>query len=54
MMISAKEISELLSISIASAYRIIRQLNLKLEKMGYMVVSGKTPRKFFYENFYLN
>lgn len=53
MLIKAIEIQEVLGVSKASAYRIIQSLNHSLEKKGYRTVTGKTPRKYFYENYYL-
>lgn len=48
----ADDIAALLSVSKPTAYRIIRQLNDELKKQGYMIVSGRVPRKFFDERFY--
>ena len=53
-MITVYEIMKLLGVSKATAYRIIIILNTKLEKKGYMTVRGKTSRKFFFENYYIN
>ena len=49
---TAKDIMAILGISKTNAYKIIRQLNDELMKMGYLVVSGKVSRKFFNEKFY--
>ena len=52
MFIKAKEVSETLDISRAYAYKIVRQLNDELAKKGYMVIDGRTSRKYFDERFY--
>lgn len=49
---SAKDILEMLDISLSSAYRIIRGLNGELEKAGYIVLQGKVPRIYFHEKWY--
>ncbi|MEA4875669.1 hypothetical protein [Anaerorhabdus sp.] len=54
MLITVDEIMNLFGISKASAYRIIVDLNQSLKEKGYRTVHGKTSRKFFYENYYLN
>ena len=54
MLITVDEIMKLFDISRASAYRIISDLNQSLKEKGYRTVHGKTSRKFFYENYYLN
>ncbi len=45
--ITAGELAEMLDISIGHAYKIIRRMNGELEKQGYLVISGKLPRKYF-------
>lgn len=54
MLITVDEIMNLFGISRSSAYRIIVDLNHLLHEKGYRTVPGKTSRKFFYENYYLN
>lgn len=49
---TASDVQELLGISKGMAYKIIKQLNEKLEKQGYIVIAGKIPRKFFNEHYY--
>lgn len=48
----AKEIQEELGISKTYAYKIIKELNEELEKMGYKTLAGRVSRKFFNEKFY--
>lgn len=50
--IKASEISEQMGISIAYAYRIIKKLNGELAQKGFIVIQGKTSRKYFYERIY--
>lgn len=50
--IKAKEVSELLGISLAYAYKIINTLNKELSDKGYLVISGRTSRQYFYERVY--
>lgn len=50
--LTASDISSILSVSRASAYRIIRILNDELDKKGYLTFSGKIPEKYFRERMY--
>ena len=50
--IKASEVCEVMEISRASAYRLIKQLNEELETKGYLVVNGKTNRDYFYDRIY--
>ena len=50
--ITAKELSELLGISIGHAYKIIHQMNEELTKAGYLVISGKVPVRYFEKRWY--
>lgn len=50
--ITANELGELLGISSSHAYKMIRKMNLELEKKGYFVISGKVPRAYFFERWY--
>ncbi len=47
--IDAKELKDLLNISISKAYGIIRDVNTELKEKGYMTVQGKAPRKYLFE-----
>lgn len=46
------EVAEVLGISKTYAYKVIQQMNKKLAKTGYITISGRIDRKFFYEQFY--
>jgi len=50
--ITAVELSEMLGVSSGHAYKIIRRLNLELGKEGYIVVSGKVPKRYFEKRWY--
>lgn len=50
--ITAHEVGEVMGVSQAYAYRIIRNLNEELSKQGFLTVKGKTSKKFFYEKIY--
>lgn len=49
---SASEVAEMLDISKASAYNLIKKLNTELEKAGYIVIQGKISRAYFAEKWY--
>lgn len=49
---SAKDISVMLDISLASSYKIIRQMNEELKNKGYIIIQGKVPKAFFDEKWY--
>lgn len=53
MLIKAQEVMDILGVSKTQAYRIIQNLNDSLNEKGYRTVQGKTSRKFFYENYFL-
>ncbi len=52
MFVSASEMAEILGISRAHSYKIIKKLNTELEEKGFMTLTGKVNRKFFEEKFY--
>lgn len=49
---NAKDIVEMLDVSKATAYSIIRKLNEELEAEGYLTLQGKVPRAYFDEKWY--
>ena len=49
---SASDVAEMLGISKASAYNLIKKLNTELEKAGYIVIQGKISRVYFAEKWY--
>ena len=50
--ISARELAEILEISRAQSYKIIKKLNKQLEIEGFMTLTGKVSRRYFEEKFY--
>lgn len=50
--IRANELAVILGISVSRAYRIIHDLNEELASSGYLVVSGRIPKKYFEERWY--
>lgn len=50
--ITASELAKTLDISMALAYKMIRQLNSELSKNGYLTVAGKCPRRYVEEKWY--
>ena len=49
---SADDVASMLSVSKPTAYRIIKRLNDELSHKGFIVVSGRVPRRYFDEKFY--
>ena len=49
---SAKDIVDMLDISKASAYKLIRQMNNELQSSGYIILQGKVPRAYFNQKWY--
>ena len=49
---NADDISVILTVSKPTAYRIIKRLNDELTNKGFIVVSGRVPKKYFNEKFY--
>ena len=50
--LSASDVSEYMGISIPTAYKIIKKLNVELERNGYLVIAGKVPRGYFEKRWY--
>lgn len=49
---SAADIAEMLDVSKAKAYGIIRQLNEELQQKGFLILQGKVPTAYFSERWY--
>ena len=49
---TADDVAELLTISRPTAYRIIRKLNDELAEKGFIIISGRVPKKYYDEKFY--
>lgn len=50
--LTANDLASMLGISVGHAYKIIRRMNNDLEKQGYLVISGKLPRKYFEKHWF--
>ena len=49
---TAQEVADMLGISRAQSYRVIKLLNEELAKKGFLVFSGKVSKKYFSERDY--
>lgn len=49
---SANDLVEMLDISKAKAYKVIRQLNDELKALGYIVLQGKVSKAYFEQKWY--
>lgn len=50
--LTAADVSEYMCVSMATAYRVIKQLNDELSRKGYITISGKVSRRYFEEKVY--
>ncbi|MCR5593221.1 MAG: helix-turn-helix domain-containing protein [Saccharofermentans sp.] len=46
-----KEVAEIVGVSMPTAYRIIRELNIELQEKGFVIQIGKVNKKYFEERF---
>lgn len=49
---NAKEVAEILGVSIGNAYNRIREMNKELEKDGYLTIAGKVPVAYLKKKIY--
>lgn len=49
---TANDVMQMLEISRGHAYKIVKELNKELAEKGFIVVTGKVPKKFFAEHYY--
>lgn len=49
---TANEVAEMLGVSRGHAYKIVKKLNEELASKGFIVISGKVPKKYFAEHYY--
>lgn len=49
---TANEVMEILGVSRAKAYKVVKELNMELAAQGYIVTAGKIPKKFLAERLY--
>lgn len=50
--IRAEEVAEVMEISVAYAYKIIRKLNQELSDKGFITITGRVNREYFNERVY--
>lgn len=50
--IRAEEVAQELSVSKPYAYKLIRQLNEELKSKGFITITGRVNRQYFYERLY--
>jgi len=50
--IRVKEVAEELQVSVPYAYKIIKKLNNELKEKGFMTISGRINRDYFYQRFF--
>ena len=46
---SVQEVADVLGVSKSYAYKIVKQLNEELSKLGYITVSGRVNTEYFYK-----
>ena len=49
---TAQEVAVMLGVSRGQAYKLVKGMNEELAKQGYIVISGKVPKKYFSERYY--
>lgn len=49
---TAQEVQEMLGVSRAKAYKVVKELNEELAAKGYLVTAGKIPKKYLAEKYY--
>lgn len=52
MFMRVDEVAEKMDVSKPYAYKIIKRLNEELKKKGYITITGRIDRKYFYVKFY--
>ena len=52
--LNAREVADIMGISVSTAYKIIRNLNDELKSNGYVTVSGKVSREYFENKAFLH
>ena len=51
-MLTVKDVQNILQVSQAKAYEIIRSLNVELREKGFYVLQGKINKDYFEQRFY--
>ena len=52
MFMRAEEVAEVMEISLPYAYKIMQRMNRELKSKGYLTMTGRVDRKFFFDHFY--
>lgn len=52
LLMTAEEVAQELGVSKDYAYRLIRCLNKELDGRGFIIVTGRVSRQYFYEKVY--
>jgi phytoene/squalene synthetase len=50
--VKVDDVAKELGISKAHAYKLIRSMNMELQKQGYITIAGRVSRKYFEERVY--
>ena len=50
--IKADEVAKQLGVSKPYAYKLVQKLNAELKKKGYLTISGRVSRQYYYEKLY--
>lgn len=50
--ISAEDIAKVTGMSVAYAYKLVKQLNKELEDKGFFTIRGRVSKQYFEERFY--
>ena len=45
--LTAEDVAEFIGVSVSTAYRIIREMNMELKAQGCITVAGKVNRNYF-------
>lgn len=52
--LNAENVAEIMDCSVRYGYKIIQEMNQELKAKGYIIRSGRVPRKYFFERTGLN
>ena len=47
--LTAEEVAEIMMVSKSHAYKVMRVLNRELEEKGYITISGRINRQYFFD-----
>lgn len=49
---TAQDLQEMLGVSRALAYKILKKMNTDLEAKGFLVIPGRIPKAYFADHYY--